>query len=450
MTRSSACVSQAFNRWIRVGHDRTWKWPAMALLLASMGPASAAPALMPELTKNGNDPSTPQAWSEADIATLRSLWIGSLPPVPPDPSNAYADNAQAAALGKKIFFDTRFSANEKVACATCHQPQRHFTDGLARGRGIGEAARNTPSIVGAAYDAWFFWDGRRDSMWAQAMGPLENDQEHGSNRTRLAHLLYEDSQYRSAYETLFGTMPDLSDRKRFPNDAGPVSEPQAAAAWAAMSAEDRVTVNRIFANATKSVAAFERGILPGPSRFDAYVEGLLQRDATPAQPTLAADEIAGLRLFIGKARCIMCHNGPQFTNHSFHNTAVPAVAGQLLDAGHIKGVQEALADEFNCLGAYSDAGQEDCAELRFAKQSGLLVGAFKVPGLRDVAKTAPYFHTGQFDTLAQVIDHYNQSPNAPVRGSELLQINLTASETSQLEAFLRALNSSQIKTQNTE
>ncbi len=440
MNRTIGRVRSALDRGIPMR-----RWPGLALLLALLGLATAATGGAPEPASNAVQQ---EVWSDAEITTLRSLWIGSLPPIPADPSNAYADNPRAAALGKKIFFDTRFSANGKVACATCHQPQRNFTDGLARGLGIGEATRNTPSIVGAAYDAWFFWDGRRDSMWAQAMGPLENGQEHGSNRTRLAHILYEDAQYRNAYQTLFGTMPDLSDRKRFPDDAGPVADPQAASAWAAMSVDDRTAVNRIFANATKAVAAFERGILPGSSRFDSYVEGLLQHKPTGTQQTLTVDEIAGLRLFIGKAKCIMCHNGPQFTNHSFHNTAVPAAAGQPRDEGHIKGVKEALADEFNCLGAYSDAGQEDCAELRFAKQSGLVMGAFKVPGLRDVAKTGPYFHTGQFDTLAQVIDHYNQSPNAPVRGSELLQINLTTSETSQLEAFLRTLNSSQIKMQN--
>lgn len=428
--------------------NRIRKWPGLALLLTFMSLASAAPLRMPEPVGNSATPPTPQVWSEADLVTLRSLWIGSQSPLPPDPSNAYADNPQAAALGKNIFFDTRFSANGQVACATCHQPQRNFTDGLVHGRGIGETTRNTPTIIGAAYSAWFFWDGRRDSQWAQAMGPLENGQEQGVSRTRIAHILYEDKQYREAYEALFGAIPDLTDRRRFPNDAGPLSDPKAASAWAGMSTEDRVMINRIFTNTTKSVAAFERGIMPAPSRFDAYVEGLLQHDTTVPQQTLTADEISGLRLFIGRARCIMCHNGPQFSNYSFHNTGVPTVAGQPKEEGHLKGVQEALADEFNCLGAYSDATQGDCAELRFAKKSRVLLRTFKVPGLRDVAKTPPYFHTGQFDTLAEVIDHYNDMSATPVRHNELLQINLTASDKSDLEAFLRTLNSSQTNTVN--
>lgn len=420
--------------------------PGLALLLICIGlyaiPAGAEqpPVPAPTLT-----PGNTLTWSAAELATLRSLWIGSQSPLPPDPSNVHADDPQAAAFGKKLFFETRFSANGAVACASCHQPERHFTDGLVLGRGIGEAARNTPTIVGAAYSAWLFWDGRRDSLWAQALAPIENATEEGGNRARLAHVLYADPEYRKTYEALFGAMPDLSDRRRFPDAAGPVADPQAATAWAAMADADRAAVDRIFANAAKAIAAYERGILPGPSRFDSYVEDLLQHAAKASRQTLTADEISGLRLFIGKAKCVMCHNGPQFSNHEFHNTGVPPVPGAPRDEGHYQGVREALADEFNCLGDYSDAGEGDCAELRFAKQNRLLLGTFKVPSLRDVAATAPYFHTGRFATLAQVIEHYNRMPIAKVGQTELRQLNLTATEKSQLKAFLRALSSYRIE-----
>ena len=102
-------------------------------------------------------------WTETEMATLQSLWLGNLPPLTPDPSNSVSDDPQATALGQKIFFDTRFSANGQISCATCHQPERLFTDGLPRAQAIGVTKRQTPTIIGTTYGPWFYWDGRRDS-----------------------------------------------------------------------------------------------------------------------------------------------------------------------------------------------------------------------------------------------------------------------------------------------
>ena len=109
-------------------------------------------------------PVSPEPWSEEDKAVLRSLWIGSLQPLAADASNRIADFSDAAIMGNRLFFDTRLSANGEVSCATCHQPDLGFTDGLPRGRGVGESRRNTRSIVGVAYSPWLYWDGRRDSL----------------------------------------------------------------------------------------------------------------------------------------------------------------------------------------------------------------------------------------------------------------------------------------------
>ncbi|MDH3981047.1 MAG: cytochrome-c peroxidase, partial [Gammaproteobacteria bacterium] len=111
-------------------------------------------------------PVSAPAWSESEVATLRSLWIGSLPPLPPDPSNAVADDPAAAALGHRLFFDPRFSANGEIACVSCHLPEKAFTDGLGRAQGMGTTRRGAPMLIGAAYNAWFFWDGRSDSQWS--------------------------------------------------------------------------------------------------------------------------------------------------------------------------------------------------------------------------------------------------------------------------------------------
>jgi cytochrome c peroxidase len=379
------------------------------------------------------------SWSEAEIVTLRGLWIGSLPVLPPDPSNTYSDDPAAAEFGQKLFFDTRFSSNGEVACSTCHQPELMFTDGLPLAQGVGTTTRKTMTIIGTAYSPWQFWDGRKDSQWAQALGPMESPVEHGGTRAQYAHLI--DELYRDEYESIFGPLPDFSNFERFPAVAGPVDDSAARSAWEAMTQADRDAVTQVYVNMGKAIAAYERLIMPAPSRFDQYVEALLNNDKQAMQAALTDDEVAGLRLFIGRAECIQCHNGALFTNNDFHNTGVPTAQGLDLDDGRASGVLKVLADEFNCLSQWSDAGENDCAELRFVTSEGeQLEGAFKPPSLRNVAETAPYMHAGQLATLEDVLAHYNHPPVSPIGHNELEPLGLTQSEIEQIIAFLRALS----------
>src|SRR5689334_13022771 len=160
---------------------------------------------------------TSARWTEAERSQLRSLSLGSLGPLPADPSNRYGDDARAAALGRELFFDARFSGNGKVSCATCHVPAKDLQDGTPLAHGVGTTGRRTMPIAGTAHGAWFFWDGRADSQWGQALGPLESAVEHGGTRTQYAHVLAK--HYRSEYEATFGALPELS---RLPQKAGPV------------------------------------------------------------------------------------------------------------------------------------------------------------------------------------------------------------------------------------
>lgn len=380
-----------------------------------------------------------KSWSEEELAMLQSLWIGSLQPLSPDPSNIYADDVRSAELGQKIFFDARFSINGEVACGTCHLPDQLFTDTTPLAHGVGTTNRRTMTIIGTAYSPWLFWDGRKDSLWAQALGPMENPVEHGGNRTMYAHLIAQ--YYRSAYESIFGPLPDLS---QLPAHAGPVEDERARAAWEAMSEPDRQAVTQIYVNIGKAIAAYERLLVPGPSRFDAYVEALISDDQENTKNVLSEDEIAGLRLFIGAANCTQCHNGPLFTDNHFHNTGIPAVASLPEDTGRSKGAQDVLADEFNCLSTYSDADPEECAELRFMIAEGHeLLRQFKPPSLRNVAERGPFMHAGQFETLEAVLDHYNKAPQAPAGHSELEELNLTNEELNQIIAFLKSLSAPQ-------
>ena len=203
-------------------HPRDVKVTLSLAVLAALGllggcMAASSPSARP--TTYGQPPT----FTPDELELLRALWIGSLPPLPDDPSNRYADDLAAASLGESIFFDAQFSANGDVSCSSCHQPELAFTDGLPRGRGIGETPRSTMSVLGAAYAPFLFWDGRKDSLWAQALGPLENALEHGGNRGMYAHVIAD--HYRAEYEAIFGPLPDLSDTERFPPSAGPVDDP---------------------------------------------------------------------------------------------------------------------------------------------------------------------------------------------------------------------------------
>jgi cytochrome c peroxidase len=378
-------------------------------------------------------PSAP--WTAEETAALLGLWIGSLAPVPLDRSNRHADDPAAAAFGHELFFDPRFSANGQISCATCHRPELGFQDGRRLGRGLGTASRRTMPVVGTAYAPWFFWDGRKDSQWAQALGPLENPVEQGANRTRLAFLVAR--HHRERYEGIFGPLPSLS---ALPEDAGPLGDAAARAAWQAKTAREREDITRVFTNLGKAIAAYERLLVPGPSRFDRYVEAYLAGDLGLARKILTADEIAGLRLFIGRASCVRCHNGPLFTNNDFHNTGVPGAADLPEDLGRAAGVAQVVADEFNCAGRYSDAEATACTELRVVVAAGRdLRGQFKPPSLRNVAARAPYMHAGQVASLGDVLRHYDAAPTSRSGRSELKPLGLTGRERDQIVAFLGTL-----------
>ena len=256
----------------------------------------------------------------------------------------------------------------------------------------------------------------------------------------LVRLIAGDAGYRSTYESLFGAMPDFSDVQRFPEKASPLADASARAAWENMTPGDQDIVNTAFANLGKVIAAYERRLLPGPSRFDLYVRSLDAGDA-PQTDALTEQEILGLQLYIDEARCTECHNGPLFTNHEFHNTGLLSIPGELPDRGRIDGVKEVLADPFNCLGDYSDDPTRNCPELTYVRTGSELVGAMRTPSLRNLGGTAPYGHKGQFDTLAQILAQYNDSPEAMIGHNEAeFPLGLSRRELRWLEAFLLSLD----------
>lgn len=385
----------------------------------------------------------PFAWSERERRVLQSFRLSALGPAPAQPSNAYADNADAAALGELLFFDTRLSANGELSCASCHEPSRYFTDGKPRGVGVNATGRNTMTVVGAAHQRWFYWDGRRDSLWSQALIPFEAPDEMGSSRTAVIRQLADDTDLLRRYEAIFGPLPRGLAADRLPAHAGPYADKAGKRAWERLPRAQQRRVNRVYANLGKALGAYQRTLGYQPSRFDRYLEALAQGQADSS--LLSDKEKAGARLFMSadKTQCLQCHNGPTFSNGDFHNIGTGNFSGPHLDFGRVFGLQAVLMDEFNCLGPYSDAEAEQCTELRFLQRDAHvpLEGAYKTPSLRNVAATAPYFHDGSRLTLEQVIAHYNRPPDPRSSGGhELRPLNLSEEETQQLAAFLRALS----------
>ncbi|MEI8155393.1 MAG: cytochrome c peroxidase [Burkholderiales bacterium] len=388
-------------------------------------------------------------WSVTEVAALSSLRLSQLPPTPSDPSNAVENSPAAIDLGRQLFNDTRFSKNQSVSCASCHDAQKNFQDGLPVGRGVGTGSRRTMPIVGAGHSPWLFWDGRKDSLWAQALGPLEDAAEHGGNRAHYAQLIQ--THYRTAYEGVFGKMPDIT---RAPSGASPGGTPAEKAAWKAMDSSTQQNVSRVFANMGKAIAAYEKTLTHSETRFDRYVEGVVGGNQR-AQQQLTQQEVVGLSVFIGKGQCVTCHNGPLFTDQSFHNTGVPTRDTTKPDSGRSAAIAKVQGDEFNCLGSFSDAKASQCQELRFlTTDDPLLVGAFKTPSLRDVALRPPYMHAGQFTSLEEVIAHYVHAPSAVVGHTELAHggpghterkpIRLSDQEIKALAAFLGTLSNPNI------
>lgn len=355
----------------------------------------------------------PSPWTDTERAQLRSLWIESLPPLTPDRTNAVGDDPRAAEFGHRLFFEPRFSVNGMISCATCHQPIRRFTDGLPTAVALGRSARNTPSIVGAAYSPWFYWDGRKDSQWSQALAPLEDPNEHGSNRLKILSVVATDAGYRNDYETLFGAPPSIDS----PAD-----------------------IDRAFANIGKALAAYQRKLLPGRSRFDSYVSHLEAGGDYRDQAFLDDNELRGLKLFVGAARCTECHNGPLLTNNEFHNTGLLSLPGTLPDRGRIDGVRTVMDDPFNCLGDYSDDPDHACSELRYMRVGPELIGATRTPSLRNLGNTAPFQSQGQFVTLIEVLEHYNEAPDAMIGHNESKPLGLAHWQLQNLESFLRTLD----------
>jgi cytochrome c peroxidase len=267
---------------------------------------------------------------------------------------------EKAALGRALFFDKALSRDRSVSCATCHLPDRAFTDDkpLAVGLAGRKGTRRTPSILNRGYGKAFFWDGSAGTLEEQVVKPIVNPVEMDLPLEEALNRLREAGQY-----------PSL----------------------------DRDSL-------AAALATYVRTILSGDSPYDRYVAG--------DRAALSTEQLAGLRLFRGKANCASCHLGPNLTDEQFHNTGTGFFDGNFTDVGR-----------FKVTGQPRDRG------------------AFKTPTLREAALRAPFMHDGSLATLDDVVEHYDKGGAAnPSLDREIRPLKLTAEEKRALVAFLHALS----------
>ncbi|WP_372518360.1 cytochrome-c peroxidase [Alloalcanivorax venustensis] len=378
------------------------------------------------------------AFTDAERAAVRALAVppGHTPPEIPDPA--------LAEFGQRLFFDRRLSGDGRFSCASCHQPERAFTDGLALPEAAGRGHRNTPTLINVADNPWFQWDGAADSLWSQMLLVIENPRELDNDRLNLAHTLYRNKDLRAAYRRRFGPLPPMSEGGRFPAHGSPqaASDSPEGRAWRRMAAADQDAVNRVMANLGVALAAWQRRLVRYDSPFDRFAAALADNPDPPPDDAFPAAARRGLKLFVGEAQCTLCHSGPDFSNQAFHNLGVPVTDHR--DTGREQGLRRLAASPFNAAGPYAgDDGDAD--RLRFLPPPASQRGAFKTPSLRNVARTAPYFHDGRFATLEQAVRFYLEPPDGDTLGQreDTLDLipDLTDRQVADLVAFLKTLNS---------
>lgn len=321
-----------------------------------------------------------------------------------------ADNPQTTTkieLGKLLFNDARFSADGSISCASCHHPDKAFTDGKSLAQGLNGqfGTRNTPTIINAAFYESLFLDGRASGLEDQALGPFVSPVEHGlKNHQVIVDIVKHDPMYIRQFNTVFAIRAN------------------------------GITVGYV----AKAIASYERTLISGDSPFDRYLFG---RNHT----TLSESAERGLGIFKRKGNCVTCHeiswNNALFTDNRFYNIGVGfKQVASLLDDFIAAVRQGKKADDFPLTAIQrSELG-------RFNATNDLAdMGKFKTPTLRNIALTAPYMHDGSLKTLEEVIEHYDQGGDRNrFIDTKIFPLHLTKEEKTDLVEFMKSLTSHQI------
>lgn len=333
------------------------------------------------------------------------------------PSPADALDEKRAFWGRKLFFETKLSP-AGVQCVSCHIPESGYSDKRKVSVGIRAVTRNSPSLLNATYFDEIFWDGRARALWEQPLFTLTHPDEMAADPLGLAHVVFETE--KEEYESVFGPLPPLNDSRRFPAHGTPGQ-----AAFDQMTAPDREAVMHVFRNIGRAFESYMRRLRAGPSRIDRFLDGQLAQ--------LSPEEVRGARV-VNRVGCLNCHGGVYYSDQKYHNLRVPGPrAGQ--DLGRAAALMESQSGFARALRGKND-------EASPAQVIAQMTGAFRTPSLRNLMRSGPYFHNGSAARLSEVIEHHARLSRSRRAPPGLTPFRVTAKETADIEAFLRALEGS--------
>lgn len=340
----------------------------------------------------------------------------------PDPTNRASGRGPAVAFGERLFFEPRLSSDRNMSCATCHVPARAWSDGRPTGFGHEPLDRNSPGLLDLAGRRWYGWDGAHDSLWSQSIRPLLHAQEMNGTAAGIARAVRGDPDLSCGHRASFGAVPDDDEQ--------------------------------VLVNVGKALAAFQETLASGRSPFDRFRDALARGDLRTASAYPMAAQ-RGLRIFVGSGNCAVCHAGPRFSNGEFGDIGIRYfIAPGRVDSGRHGGIAALRDNPFNLLGRYNDqaatgVGDPDkdaalrATSTRHVSQEQRNFGEFRVPGLRNVSRTAPYMHNGSIATLEAVVRHYSELNEERLHadGERILRpLKLTPAQSADLLAFLRSLD----------
>jgi len=321
--------------------------------------------------------------------------IGHLGPVPVPEDNPLT--AAKVSLGEKLFNDNRLAGDGSLSCRTCHLPDHGFAVAAALGPAYPkqQERRNSPTLVNVAYNLPLIWDGRAGSLDKQALGPLRNIIHMNNDADLLIEQLKTDDEYPAMFEQAFG------QGQMTPQNMG------------------------------RAIASYERTLVFDDSPLDRYMDG--------ETGALSDAGKRGLALYMGRAGCITCHEGPNLTDNDFHNLGVPD--------GHVTGNPAVMATvRFDAkrtgLERWAEV-EEDPGREQITKDPADR-GKFRTMGLRNIEQSPPYMHNGALDTLEDVVRFYNAGGGEHPNKSPLMRpLGLSDREVGDLVAFLKALTGTQ-------
>ncbi|MGH9766803.1 MAG: cytochrome-c peroxidase [Blastocatellia bacterium] len=356
--------------------------------------ASLTTAQITEMAKK-TSPEDRQAWLRLARAALAAESAQAIA-APQEPINNRGE-ASRVELGYLLFFDPILSGDQTTSCASCHHPDYGMADGLKKGIGAGgrgygsqragtgrELERNTPSLFNVAYNPVLFWDGRAGSLEEQALEPIfREDELNQSSAAELVKRLRAIQKYREMFAKAFGVNSPRDGRE--------------------------ITLQNI----ARAIAAFERKLNITETAYDHFVKG--QDDK------LTTEQLRGLVVFTGQGQCAVCHTPPHFHD------------------GVLSSIGVTVSPEKN---APLDSDPGFGAVIR--RQDAF--GMFKTPGLRNVARTAPYMHNGAFKTLEEVVDFYNDGGgrgrglDVYSQDAKVAKLDLTEQQKKDLVSFMKSLD----------